>query len=430
MKGMYMDRALLKEVVLEQKQARRNFDLGIKRIELNSIKRLLDLPHTVIISGMRRVGKSTFLAQIADNFFKEGVYYFNFEDERLVEFDTADFNNLYELLLEIEGEKKCFFFDEIQNVRNWELFVRRMQDKGHKFFITGSNASLLSKEFGTRLTGRYVMLELYPFSFIEFLRFNKREYNKDMLLYTKERAIIKRYFSDYIKTGGMPEYLKYQNASIIKRVYEDILYRDIVARYDIKEVKTLRELGLYFLSNIGSVFSYNRLKNMLGLGSSNTIKSYVNYLEDTFLIFTLNRFSYSLRQQIAANKKVYCIDNGIAESVAFSFSKNTGKFLENLVFIELKRRFKEIYYYKTRNAFEVDFLIRKSDKDIMLIQVTNELQDKKVRDREINSMITAMEELKVKRYFVLTNDNEENIKIKDKQIFIEPVYKWLLQNPV
>ncbi|MFH1645101.1 MAG: AAA family ATPase, partial [Candidatus Omnitrophota bacterium] len=216
-----MDKALLKEVVLEQKQAQEGFDLGIKRIRLDAIEKLIALPHTVVISGMRRVGKSTFLAQIIGNYFKEGVYYFNFEDERLVEFTTADFNNLYELLLELEGEKKIFFFDEIQNVQKWELFVRRMQDRGHKFFITGSNASLLSKELGTRLTGRCAMLELYPFSFEEFLRFNGVEFNEEMFLYTEKRGELKRYFGEYLKTGGMPEYLKYQDASLLKRVYED-----------------------------------------------------------------------------------------------------------------------------------------------------------------------------------------------------------------
>ena len=423
-----MDKKLLKEIILEQKKVQESLDLGIKRTELDSIKEYIHLPHIVVISGLRRVGKSTLLAQIINNFYKKGVYYFNFEDERLIEFEPADFNNLYELFLEIEGEKKVFFFDEIQNAPKWELFVRRMQDKGYKFFVTGSNASLLSKELGTRLTGRTIILELYPFSFMEFLLFKGYSLAKNALSYTEERAKLKRYFNEYLRSGGMPEYLKYKEPTLLKRTYEDILYRDIVARHEIKEVKALRELGLYFLSNIGGLFSYNNLKQMLRLGSVNTVRSYVDYLEDSFLLFAVNKFSYSLRQQFVANKKVYCIDNGLAESVAFRFSKNKGKFLENLVFIELKRRFGEIYYYKTKNNLEVDFLIRSKNKNCMLIQVTRGLDDRRVREREVDSLLIAMQELKIDNAFLLTEDNQEDIKTKGKEIKVKPIYRWLLED--
>lgn len=422
-----MHKSLLREIILEQEKNRQTVDLGIKRSVLDIVLKQISLSHAVVISGIRRSGKSTLLNQIISNCYEKGVYYLNFEDERLVDFAVIDFNNLYETFLELYGERKVFFLDEIQNVPKWEIFVRRMQDKGCKFFITGSNASLLSKELGTKLTGRCVSIELYPFSFVEFLSFKGYKLQKNALSYTAERAAIKKHFAEYLKHGGMPEYLKYKDPTLLKRVYEDILYRDIVARYDIKQVKVLRELGLYLLSNIGGLFSYNNLKKVLGVGSMNTIKSYADFLENSFLMFLINRFSYSLKQQFVANKKIYCIDNGLAESVAFQFSKNKGKFLENLVFLELKRRYPEIYYYKTANNLEVDFLVKSGRKDIALIQVADNLDSEKTKQRETGALTRAMDELKLKSAFILTEDSEEEIKLNGKAIIVQPIYKWLLE---
>lgn len=423
-----MEKAVLKEVILEQKKALRSFDTGTKRDIMDMIAGYLPMPHAVIISGIRRVGKSTLLAQIIKNYYKDEMFYFSFEDERLINFRLEDFNNLYEIFLELYGEKKVFFFDEIQNVPKWEIFIRRMQDKGSKFFLTGSNASLLSKELGTKLTGRCIMLELYPFSFEEFLNFKGYLLHKDAFSYTTERAEIKKYFNEYLGKGGMPEYLKYKDMVLLKRIYEDILYRDIVARYEIKEVKALRELAFYFLSNVTGLFSYNNLKQILQLGSVNTVRSYVDYLENSFLLSATNRFSYSLKQQFIANKKIYCIDNGIVESVSFQFSKNKGRFLENLVFVELKRRHGDIYYYKTTNNLEVDFLVKEGKNKFSLYQVSESLNNAKVRQREINSLVSAMDELKINNAFILTEDSEERIQDKNKAITVKPVYKWLLEN--
>jgi len=375
---------------------------------------------------VRRCGKSTLLNQVISDHYKDGVYYLNFEDERLVDFTVEDFNDLYEVFLELYGEKKVFFFDEIQNIPKWEMFVRRMQGKGCKFFITGSNASLLSKELGTKLSGRNINIELFPFSFREFLSFKGVQPSKNGLFLTVERAALKKHFSEYLQHGGMPEYLKYQDQILLKRVYEDILYRDIVARYGIKQVKPLRELGLYLLSNIGGTFSYNNLKKVLGLGSMNTIKSFADYLENSYLIFLISKFSYSLKEQFVALKKIYCIDNGLAESIAFQFSKNKGKFLENLVFLELKRTGAEIYYYKTTNNLEVDFLVKTGKKDMKLIQVADNLDTDKTRQIEINSLARAMEELKQKEALILTDDTEDDLKIEGKRIKAMPFYKWLL----
>lgn len=422
-----MHRSLLKEIVLEQEQDRQDIGAGVPKAALSVVLRHASLPHAVIVSGVRRCGKSTLLNQVIGKLYKKGVYYLNFEDERLVDFNVEDFNHLYEVFLELYGDKKAFFFDEVQNVPKWEVFVRRMQGKGCKFFITGSNASLLSRELGSKLTGRNVNVELFPFSFMEFLSFKGFTLSRNGLSLTTERAVIKKYFAEYLEHGGMPEYLKYQDASLLKRVYEDILYRDIVARYGIKQVKPLRELGLYLLSNIGGTFSYNNLKKVLGLGSMNTIKSYADFLENSYLIFLLSRFSYSLKQQFVSLKKIYCIDNGLADAVAFQFSRNKGKFLENLVFLELRRKFQEIYYYKTTNNLEVDFLIKSGKNDLKLIQVADNLDSEKTRQRELGALIKAMDELKLKTALILTEDTEEEITQERKVITVKPVYKWLMQ---
>lgn len=421
-----MQKSLLKEIILEQEKDRKKLDKGVLRTALSVALRQATLPHAVVVSGIRRCGKSTLLNQVIGDLYKDGVYYFNFEDERLVDFSVENFNDLYEVFLELYGEKDVFFFDEVQNVPKWEVFVRRMQGKGCKFFITGSNASLLSRELGTKLSGRNVSIELFPFSFVEFLSFKGFQRSKNGLSLTAERAALKKQFAEYLKHGGMPEYLKYQDQTLLKRVYEDILYRDIVARYGIKQVKPLRELGLYFLSNIGGTFSYNNLKKVLGLGSMNTIKSYADYLENSYLIFLISKFSYSLKEQFVALKKIYCIDNGLVESIAFQFSKNKGKFLENAVFLELRRNFSEIYYYKTANNLEVDFLVKSGKKEMKLIQVADNLDNDKTRQREINALVKAMDELKLKTGLILTDDTEEDLKIAEKDIKVIPLYKWLL----
>jgi uncharacterized protein len=422
-----MDKALLKEIVLEQRKIEESLDLGIKRESLSFIEKYFSLPHSIVISGIRRSGKSTLLLQIIKNHYKENYYYFNFEDERLIHFKAEDFNVLYEIFIELYGQKKTFFLDAIQNVPQWESFVRRLQDAGCKFFITGSNASLLSRELGTKLTGRTIICELYPFSFREILLLKGVAIEKDSLSKTQERALIKKHFNEYLRSGGMPEYLKYQDHIVQKRVYEDILYRDIVVRHEIKAVNSLRELSLYFMSNMASAFTFNSLKKTFQLGSPNTVKSYVDYLENSFLIFTVNKFSYSLKKQSLAPKKVYCIDNGLVDAIAFQFSKNKGKFYENLVFGELKRKGGQIYYYLTTDGREVDFLVRHDNKISALIQVAESLSADKVRTREVDALAKAMNELKVGSGLILTYDEEETIRIKGKKIVVKPIYKWLLE---
>lgn len=418
-----MDKQLLKEIVVEQGKSLKKLEKGTKREAMAKIEKYSRLPQAVVLAGIRRCGKSTLLRQTLDMVVRDG-YYVNFEDERLLDFNVRDFNDLYEILIETYGEKKIFLFDEIQNVAQWERFVRRMYDTGHKFFITGSNASLLSRELGTKLTGRYVSCDLFPFSFREYLKFVKYDFNKEDFYQTGKRAALKKHFNDYLEKGGMPEYLRYGDKEALKKVYNDVLYRDVAAKYSIEDIKSLRELSFYLISNLSSSYTFNSLKKFLKLGSFNTVKNYINHLEDSFLFYSVELYSPSLKKQMVSPRKIYCADNGLADSVAFKFSADKGKYLENLVFLELKRREKEVYYYKTENNFEVDFFLRGKKKE--LIQVSWNLADKKTKDRELKALLEAMDELKLNRGLVLTDDDEETLKHGKKTIEIKPVYKWLL----
>lgn len=421
-----MNNELLKEIALEQQQFLQTTPTGLERVGLQELKTYFALPQVIIIAGIRRAGKSTLLSQIRHLLTEQG-YYFNFEDERLLNFKIEDFNRLYEVLLELYGERTIFFFDEIQNVVGWERFVRRMQDHGFKFFITGSNASLLSKELGTKLTGRHISYTLYPFSFLEYLSFQGYHLQKNDLLETTKRAAIKKYFLEYTQQGGMPEYLTYHNPESLKEVYNNILYRDIIVRYGITETKSLRELTLYLLSNVGVPFSFNNLKKLLGLGSMNTVKSYIEYLENSFLFFTINLYQDSVKRQIMAPKKVYSIDPAFIDIMGFRFSANQGRVLENLVFIELARRGGDIYYYKTKNNGEVDFVVRQHKKPPAIIQVSWRIDDETTKQRELQNLLVAMEELHLSDSLLLTYDTTETIKVDSKTIVIKPVYQWLTE---
>lgn len=420
-----MDKDVIKQVILEQEIANRVASTGIEREKLKLIDSLVPLPHAIIISGVRRCGKSTLIRQILKKYYESQIYFVDFEDERFVKFTTQDFNLLYETLIELYGLKHVFFFDEIQNIEDWELFIRRIHREKNKVFITGSNASLLSSELSTRLTGRHIVVELLPFSFKEYLQFQKINYNEKSFLVTQEKAILKKNFNDFLEHGGMPEYLEYKNPLVLQNVYENILYKDVIVRYEVKEIKAMRELTLDLLSNIGAPLSYTKLKNNLNLGSVNTVKNYIHYLENAFLIFTLDRFSFSVSQQTLLQKKVYAIDTGLVKQIAFHFSKKQGRYLENIVYLELRRRYKEIYYYKTTDNLEVDFLVREGTRIALLIQVTETLKEPKTRDREYKALIKAMKELNAEKGLILTQE-EEASDPKHPEIDVAAIYQWLL----
>ncbi|MCX6741979.1 MAG: ATP-binding protein [Candidatus Pacearchaeota archaeon] len=415
-----MDKSAIKEIVFDQNKAKQSKDL-IKREVFVKAESSIKNPFVIVLSGVRRCGKSTLLGQIRE---KYPGYYLNFDDERLVNFKLEDFQGLYEIFLELYGENGIFYFDEIQNISGWERFVRRLRDEEKKVFVSGSNASMLSRELGTHLTGRHLSITLFPFSFREFLVFNNFNLDKDSTHVTETKAKIKRYFEDYLLNGGMPEYVKTKNKDYLKILYENIIYRDILVRYGINNEKAFKELVSLAINSLSKEISFNSIKKLLKLGSSTTVKEYFDKLENSYLVFLLPRFDFSLKKQINSNKKVYVIDNAIASYLGFKFSKDLGKLLENLVFIELKRKEKELYYFSEKK--ECDFVVREGAKIIEAIQVCYDFNDEN-REREVAGLLEALEKFKLKEGIILTYDQEEEIKEKGKRIIVKPVWKWLLE---
>lgn len=415
----------IKAMLLEQHQAFWQHDTGVERVQLAELERLAQLPHAVIISGLRRVGKSTLLAQLAHRLGAKSFYYVNFEDDRFLGFQADDANDLYQTLLELFGERKVFVVDEVQNIPGWEHFVRRFMDMGIKFYITGSNASLLSRELGTRLTGRYVPIELFPFSFVEFLKFRGHVIPDLARLTTLDTARLQQYLDEYMRLGGIPDPLKYPELPLLRTLYDDVLYRDIATRYRIEEVRALKELAFYLMSNPTSQVSFNKLKEQFRLGSVNTIKNYIEYLENSWLIFMLNVYDYSVKRQQIAAKKVYCIDTGLSSTVGFAFSSNMGKLLENLAFLALRRKTSEIYYFTTPAAHEVDFYLPEVRQ---LIQVVQSMDHPATREREIRALVDAMRALNLNSGLILAGSNAETVTENGFIITIRSLAEWLLEN--
>jgi predicted AAA+ superfamily ATPase len=349
----------------------------------------------------------------------------NFEDERFLGFEAEDANDLFGLLVELFGERGVFVVDEIQNVDGWEHFVRRFMEMGLKFYITGSNASLLSRELGSRLTGRYVPIELFPFSFIEFLRFRGYTVPDLARLTTVDTARLQGYLGEYLRLGGIPEPLKYPDLPLARTLYDDVLYRDIATRHRIAEVRALKELAFYLMSNPASLVSFNKLKDQLQLGSVNTVKNYIDYLKNSWLLFVMNVYDFSVKRQQVAPKKVYAIDTGLANAVGFSFSANTGRLLENLVFLALRRRTQEIYYTTSPAGFEVDFYLPETRE---LLQVTQNMEQPATREREVRALTDAMRGLGLSHGLILTDANAEPIAVDGMTIEVRSLAEWLLQS--
>lgn len=411
-----MNQNYLEKIIQDQAKTFKEKDPGTAR-ELD-FKKYLKTEQITVISGIRRSGKSTLLKQFSQHY--QNYYYLNFDDERLIDFSVSDFQNLM-VVFQKQYSSKVIFLDEIQNVQKWERFARRIFEEGYKIFITGSNAKLLGSELATHLTGRYYKIELFPFSFKEFLRLRKVDYGR---IISEKEAEILRNFDGYLQGGGFPEYVKNKKDESLKQIFEDIIYRDIITRFKIREVKNFKLLVNYLFTNLTGETNYNSLKNLLNFKSATTIKNYIEFMRESYLVFELFKYDYSLKKQYVSNKKIFVIDNGVRNAVAFSFSKDTGKLLENLIFLELTRRGEEIFYYKGKK--ECDFLIRQGLKITEAIQVAQSLANPETDKREIAGLLEAMEKFKLKKGLIITESQEEVKKIKGKIIKIVPAWKWLL----
>lgn len=417
-----MHKERLREILFDQNEVfnQQKHHLIDREIELTNY---INTSQVIIISGIRRCGKSSLLYLIKEKMkLDETAYcYFNFDDERIIP-EITILEQVYNLHLEIHGKEPVLFFDEIQNINNWEKFVNRMYEKGTKLFVTGSNAKLLSSEISTSLTGRNKVLELFPFSFREYLSFKGKTYDQERLT-SKQKALIQKDFNHYMETGGFPLVVKENDLELINSYFQDILYRDIVSRYRLSQVNEIKQIGLFFASNTAKLFSYATLQQISGVKSLSSIKDYLGYYEQSFLFFYLKKFDFSVKKQIMNPKKVYTIDPAISNRLGFNFSQNKGRVLENIVFIELLRRGKEIYYHAGKN--ECDFLVKEGVNITEAIQVTW-VTDQSNLSREYEGLQEAMQNYKLKRGLLITYDTEPAFTNLNRHIETIPVWKWLL----
>lgn len=421
-----MDRGVLKQIIMDQRGYRspKNF---YRRTVTETIERFADDPNIIVLSGIRRSGKSTIQRMLQSELLKvndHADYYFNFDDERLVQFQVSDFQTLLEVFIELFQDQPRFYFDEIQNVDGWERFVRRLYEQGKKIYITGSNARLLSKELGTHLTGRHIQLEVFPLSFFEIVRHHYPEALSKKALSTIDIGMLLHHFSNYLENGGIPEYVEFKKTEYLKDLLEGILYRDIIVRYNIQDAKALRETVYYLASNIGKEFSYTNLAKTVGVSSPHTIGNYCAYLEQCYLCFFICRYSHSLQKQIQSNKKCYMIDSALIRTTGFRVSEDRGRFLENVVFLHLRMQRKEIYFHKDKK--ECDFVVREGNRIVQAIQVTTTLSNPEVRKREIEGLIEAMRVYDLQEGIILTENDNDTIEMDGLRISVIPIWKWLL----
>ncbi len=411
----------IKEIITLQKREIET-KLKEKYIERNQDLKLTNDLIKVIV-GPRRAGKSFFAIHFLNEQGKFG--YVNFDDEKLVEIENYD--EIITAMNSVYDNPKFILFDEIQNLPKWELFANRLQRQGYNLVITGSNSNLLSKELATHLTGRHLLTNIFPFSFKEYLKFENKE------LITSE---IKEKLSQYLLNGGYPEILskRVELKEYLSNLFNSILYKDIVKRYKIRNPKQIENLAIYLISNIANEYSYNSLTNIGKIKSSHTTEKYLSYLEESFMLFSLNRFSYKVKEQLSSNKKIYCIDNGFMQAKAFKLSPDFGKLYENVVACKLKKEEIEgnlrFYYWKNQQQEEVDFITQEDLKVKQLIQVCFNIDELDTKNREIRALIKAGKKLKCKNLLIITEDKEKEEKAEwfgDKAtIKFIPLWKWLL----
>ncbi len=427
---------MLKESILKQKYEKEKFlsENYIERKEMTSAKRWMDTDLIKVIAGPRRAGKSVFAFMLLKN---KPFMYFNFDDEIALSDSGLNTGDLMKELYAVYGETKTIFFDEIQNLPKWELFVNRLHREGYNLIITGSNSKLLSKELSSSLTGRHIPIEIMPFTFEEFLLGKKYSYlanptNSNLLPIPQNKGKLLNLFSEYLNNGGFPEVVvkNFEAEGYLDTLFDAILFKDIVRRYNVRFSSQIANLSLYLVNNFANPYSLRKLKNILNLRSVTTIEKYMEYFEEAYLMFGIRRLSYKASDRIKSPKKIYVIDNGYIKAKATQFSENRGRLLENLVFTELMKTGLKpninIFYYKTRNGKEVDFAIKKGFKVSELIQVSYETSDEKTVKREIKALIEASEELNCNSLKILTYDEEKEIKKGGKVIQFIPIWKWLL----
>jgi len=400
----------LKDVASSQKKELEGFDYGIPR---NQLEELDSSPPRFarILVGVRRCGKSTLMQQIRRK--NGGGKYFNFEDPRISGFQAEDFQKLLGALQDAYGESNSYYFDEIQVVDRWERFVRQLLDSKKQVTVTGSNASLFGQKTGTKLTGRHLDTEVFPFSY------------KEMLGFYKEPAGGKS-FGKYLENGGFPEYLRTGRPEVLQRLFNDILARDIIARRNIRNSVQLKELAIALVSNIGKEFSYHSLKKTLEIPAVQTVIDYASFLQDSFLLFAIQKFDYSYKKRLIGPKKIYAVDTGLAKNLSAAFSEDRGKLLENAAYLELRKRHGQdsVFFYK--GVKECDFVVREKNALTQAIQVAYSLDSDNMK-RELDGLLEALDKLKLNNGLIITHDQEDELNVNGKKILVKPAWKWMLE---
>ncbi|MEK7167166.1 MAG: ATP-binding protein [Patescibacteria group bacterium] len=422
----------IKQILIDQREELETFledKKIIKREVLENYTNLLKSSLIKIIIGPRRSGKSVLSFQLLKN---KNFAYVNFDDERLSTLETQDLNLILQTIYEIHKKPEFIFFDEIQNISKWELFVNRLKRQKINLIVTGSNAKLLSAELATHLTGRHFSLELFPFSFREYLIFNEFLYF-EKIFSTKEIALIKKYLNDYLHFGGFPEVVQGENYKrYLVALYSTILTKDIILRHKVKYINVLKEVANYLICNFANKITFNKLKNIFSLKSVHTVQNYFSFIEETYLIFAVKKFSYKFKERLTAPRKIYSIDTGLINAISTKFSQEIGHIYENAVAIELLRKKSfneatEIYYWEDVYGREVDFVVKQDLKIKQLIQVCYNIENYDTKQREIKSLIKASNELKCSNLLVITDDYEGEEKIKGKKIKFVSLWKWLIE---
>lgn len=411
----------------------REQDIGVYRKKyLEKLEKLMHVGQVVALTGVRRSGKSTLMRQFIKRQIDSGknrksFLYVNFEEPKFADMLSLEFlQQIYEAYIEIikPEEKPYILLDEIQNIPKWERFVRGLHEKNEaNIIISGSTSKLLSKELGTLLTGRWIEIKIYPLDFHEFLDFKKFEI-KNKLDMLGKKSKIKQFLREYLEFGGFPLVaLKEEKEEILRGYFEDIIGRDIAERYKIRKPEKIRTLAKYYLTNFSSLISYRKIARFIGL-SLDSVERFSGYMSNSYLLFFVPKFSYSLKEQEVNPRKVYSIDSGLINIISFRFSDNIGRLYENIVFLSLFRKGNEIYYYK--NKGECDFVVKEGQKVTRAIQVSYDVKES--LERELKGLLEAMKIFKLKEGLIITADKEGEENIEGKKIRFIPLWKWLLSS--
>jgi predicted AAA+ superfamily ATPase len=396
--------SVIKDVSSQQMERLKQSDLGQIR-DFNFAQDNLKT-HALIITGIRRCGKSTLLHQFSNKLPANSFLYLNFDTPRLYGFHINDFSRLDNIIK--NSDTRTLLFDEIQYVEAWELYIRQKLDEGYQIVLTGSNASMLSQDLGTKLTGRHISRELFPFSYKEFLKFKGTSPGVESI-------------SEYLNSGGFPEYCTNKNPETILQLFDDIITRDIISRFSIKDSGSLKRLVLYLYSNIGNRISATKLKQPLEVRATSTLLIWLSYLEQSYLVGFVPKYSHSTKAQLINPKKVYAIDTGMHKLISNNLQPDLGHRLENLIYLQLRRKYKDLYYFDQN--YECDFVAIKNGRPQEIIQVCYELTPDNL-DREINGLVEALSFFKMKEGLILSlNDRDQFIK-DGMTIKVLPAWEW------